>query len=134
MNKVKIPNINFESEIFNVARAALDTAILRVLDKCYTGEFESGDVSLKLTIGIADDHIELPAENELGELGSAVYEYRRPSFRSTVATTLKKTSKREDVIFIDGEIKEIDGDFALVELPKAQVELQDIYSDFDFGL
>ena len=134
MKKVKIPSINFESEVFVTTRVALDSAIRNVLEKCYTGEFESGDVSLKLTIGISDDHVQLPAEDESGSLTSAIYEYRRPAFKSAVSTALKKTSKREDVYYPDGEIKEIDGEFALFELPKAQVELQDIYSDFDFEL
>lgn len=131
MEKVKIPSINFESEIFYSTRNSLNFAIKSILEKCYSREFESGDVTIKINISVLDDYVELPAEDETGEISSALYEYRRPAFKSSIGTSLKKTSKREECYFPNAELKKVDDDFALFELPKAQIELQDLYSEFD---
>lgn len=128
MNKPKIvvPEINFDSEIFEEARRLLDLNIREILHKVYNGEFAGGDISLKISLSLIDDYTILPTDDPItGETTETTYEYRRPVIDSTVSRTLKKVSKDKTSYSPAVEIKEVDGEFVLQELPKAQITIDD---------
>jgi len=128
--KIAIPEISFDSLPFKDSRTLMDQALRDVLNKVYNGEFEAGDITMKISLAIIDDYINLPGEDPLsGETTESTYEFRRPSFQTLVTTTLKKVAKGKTIYNPPLEIKENDGELTLYELPKAQMDIDDF--DFD---
>lgn len=134
MNKPKIivPEISFDSEVFKDAKSMLDGALLGVLTQVFKGQFESGDINLKISISLVDDYEKLPGDDPItGETIETMYEYRRPEIESTVSTSLKKVAKGKASYSPQAEIKEMDGAFVIQELPKVQITM-DKLDDFEY--
>ncbi|MBR0575708.1 hypothetical protein KCG48_05050 [Proteiniclasticum sp. BAD-10] len=124
--KIVVPEISFDSEVFDETRSLIDIALANLLAKVYKGEFESGDLNIKISLSILDDYTKLPGEDPLtGDTIETMYEYRRPCIDSAISTTLKKVAKLKASYAPELEIKEHDGAFVIQELPKTQISIDD---------
>lgn len=128
--KIIVPEIHFDSLVFEDTRRLLGLALEKVLTKVYDGEFESGDITLKISLSIFDDYTNLPGEDPLtGDTIETPYEYRRPSIESIITTTMKKVGKLKTAFCPAMEIKQHEGAYVIQELPKTQISIDDF--DFD---
>lgn len=109
-----ILKINIDSPVFKQMLTDLDKEIKRVIEKIYDEEFESGEISLKLKLTQIEDHKEYPKQDELGFEESEIYWYKKPYFKHSVSTSLKKQYKQEGEFVPEAEIKLIDEDYVLV--------------------
>lgn len=124
--KIVVPEIRFDSEVFEETRTLIDVALDHILAKVFKGEFESGDLNMKISLSIIDDLTVLPGEDPLtGDTIETYYEYRRPVIESAVSTTMKKVAKGKATYSPVAEIKEQDGAFIIQELPKTQICIDD---------
>lgn len=120
-----IYEINIDSPIFKTMLHALDTEIKRVVESVYENEFESGDITLKLSLSFPEDSKEFPKGDELGFGDSEKYYFRKPYFKHTVSTSLKKQYKDEGAYTEDREVKLIDDEYLLVPVTEPQMNLLD---------
>ena len=120
-----ILEININSSIFESMLTDLDKEIKRVVEKIYNEEFESGEITLKLNLSQIEDHKEYPKKDELGFEESEIYWYKKPYFKHSVSTSLKKQYKQQGELIPDAEIKLIDEQYLLVPVREPQLSLLD---------
>lgn len=116
-------DINFNSQIFEELREQINTAIQLCLHKTEVGNFDSGDISIKINVKLLD-HVE-NFKNEYGE--EYPYEYKTPVFEYAVTTNLKEAHKLSGM-FIENDselVREDDGHFSLKPIEKAQISIFD---------
>lgn len=94
----------------------MDKQIIKVVKKVYDEEFESGDISLKITVKVPKRIKEFPSENEDGEPTTQLYEYKALDFDHNITTTLKKVDKTTGHYYGNKELK-IDDEGNFVEKP-----------------
>ena len=119
--------IDIESPVFNCMLQDLNREIQRTLDKVYNGDFEAGEISVKLVLTIPEDFKEFPKTNEFGEMVNELYRYRRPHFEHKVTTTLKKQYKQEGFYGEEREVKFEGGQFMAVPIIDPQLTMEDFF-------
>lgn len=122
----KVLEIGMDSPVFNCLLKDLDKEIQRCIKKVYDEEFESGEISLKLSIEIPKAFKTIPKTNEYGELINETYKYRKPLFEHKVTTTLKKQFKQEGIYTEDRDVKYEDGKFFATPIKDPQICIDDI--------
>ena len=88
-------NIDIHSTPFEAMLQDLNKEIVRVIDKVYRGEFETGEINLKLSLTLFEDYKEFPVEDETGQTSNETYEYKRPVFEHNITSMLKKQYKQK---------------------------------------
>lgn len=121
----KVLEIDIQSPIFTCMLQDLDNEIVRVIDKVYRGEFEAGEVNLKLSLAINDDYIRIPKEDRAGEIINETHQYKRPYFEHKITSTLKKQYKQEGVYTEEKEVVFEDGQYIVKPIIKPQVNIFD---------
>lgn len=121
----RILEIDIDSPVFKTMLADLNKEIKRVIEKVHEGSFESGEISLKLSLSQIEDHKEYPKMDDLGFEESEIYCYKKPHFKHTVSTTLKKQYKEDGIYSEDRELKKIDDKYVLVPVQDPQMNLLD---------
>ncbi|WP_234121162.1 hypothetical protein [Clostridium hydrogenum] len=121
-------NVDLNSPIFKPMLEELNVAMIEVLKKAYNGEFESGDISLKITLAVPTVTKKFPVEgSELGEHPVVkTYEYKALNFKHNITKTLKKVDKVDGEYFGEKELKKDDtGDFVEVPIENPQISIFD---------
>ncbi|GEM_PF-1351847 len=122
----KILDIDVESPIFDEMRGALDKQIQKVIQLVYDGNFQSGEISLKLNLELPTHYKTIPeVDSETGEMVEREYKYKRPVFEHKLTTTLKKQFKDEGSYSNERDVQLIDGYFIAVPFKKNQISLFD---------
>lgn len=122
----KVLDIDVESPVFQCLLKDLNKEIQRCIKKVYDEEFESGEISLKLTIEIPEADKVIPKVDEFGEMINEVFRYRKPRFEHKVTSTLKKQFKQEGLYTEERDIQFEDGRFIAVPIKDAQMSIDDI--------
>lgn len=120
----KVLEIDIESPIFNEMLQDLNNEIVRVIDKIYRGEFEGGEVGLKLSLSIVDDYKEITVER-FGEIIKETYAYKKPYFEHKVNSTLKKQYKIEGIYTEEKEVVFEDGQYIVKPIIEPQLNMFD---------
>lgn len=118
-------DIDIESPVFNCLLMDINKEIQRCIQKVYDGEFEAGEISVKLTIELPETFTDIPKENEFGEMVNEIYEYKQPKFEHKVTTTLKKKYTQEGIFTGDREVEFRDGKYVTVPIYDCQLRLVD---------
>lgn len=82
----QVLEIDIESPVFNGMLHDLNKEIRRGVDKVYDEEFESAEITVKLTLEIPQAYKHIPTTNEDGELVNETYLYRKPYFKHKIST------------------------------------------------
>lgn len=91
--KENVKTVDIDNPAFADALNDLDERIKVILDKVYDGkEFKSGDITLKVTLGVDDREKEYPALKQ-GQIINKLYEYKGLNVKYNITTTLKKMEK-----------------------------------------
>lgn len=120
----KVLEIDIKSPVFNSMLQDLNNEIIRVIDKIYHGEFEIGEIGLKLSLSIIDDYKEIPIE-KFGEVVKETYAYKKPYFEHKITSTLKKQYKQEGVYTEEKEITFEDGQYVVKPIVEPQLNIFD---------
>ncbi len=112
----KVLEVDIDSPVFSSMLDKLNEQIIEVIKKVYNEKFESGDVSLKLTITVPRMRKKYELEDECGQPLVQSYEYKALQFKHNVTTTLKKVNKEEGSYWGEKELKE-DGSGNFIEAP-----------------
>lgn len=118
--------IEVDSPVFYSMLNDINKEIQRCIKKVYDEEFESAEISLKLTIEIPEADKVIPKVNEFGEMINEVFRYRKPRFEHKVTSTLKKQYKQEGVYTEERDIQFEDGKFVAIPIKDAQMRIDDI--------
>jgi hypothetical protein len=121
----KVLGVDINSPIFQSMLNKLNYQIVEVIKKVYDKEFESGDISLKITLKVPTCIEEFPAVNEFNEPVTKEYKYRSLYFKNDITTTLKKVDKTSGEYKSIKELKEDNGEFIEVPIENPQVSLFD---------
>lgn len=122
----KVLDIDVESPMFDEMRGSLDKQIQKVIQLVYDGNFQSGEISLKLNIELPTHYKTMPeVDSETGEMVEREYKYKRPVFEHKLTTTLKKQFKDEGSYSDERDVQLIDGHFIAVPFKKNQISLFD---------
>jgi hypothetical protein len=120
----KVLEIDIKSEIFNCMMQDINEEIQRCVRDVFDEKFESGEISLKLSIKIPNAFEIIPRTDELtGELVNDTYRYRRPDFEHNITTTLKKQYKQEGSYTDRRDVQFEDGKFIAVPIKQAQISM-----------
>lgn len=122
----EVLDIDIESPVFYAMLKDLNKEIQRCIRKVYDEEFESGEISLKLSIEIPDAFEIIPKENEFGEMINETFKYRQPYFEHKVTTSLKKQFKQEGFYGEKRDIQYKDGKFVAIPIKDAQIHIDDM--------
>lgn len=120
----KILEIDLESAIFNAMKQDLNEELLRVVKKVFDEEFESGEISLKLSIEIPNAYGTFTKTDEdTGELLTETFKYRKPLFEHKITTTLKKQYKQDGTYTEARDVRYEDGRYIAVPVKQAQMDM-----------
>ncbi len=122
----KVLDINIESPVFNSMLNDLNKEIQRGIAEVYHEDFETVEITLKLTLNIENGIKEIPGTNEFGEMVNEIYRYKKPHFKHVVTTTLKQQFKQEGVYTEEKEVQCIDGEYRVVPIYDPQVRIEDL--------
>ncbi|WP_085829376.1 hypothetical protein [Clostridium massiliodielmoense] len=119
--------VDITSPIFQSMVDTLNEKIIDVIKNVYNEEFESGDISLKITLSVPETIKEVPTDNGLGELVVKSYKYKALQFKHNITSTLKKVDKDEDYYYGEKELKEDDeGNFIEQPIRNPQMCIDDL--------
>jgi hypothetical protein len=121
----EVLEMELTSPIFDEMREQLDAAIKDCITRVYNKEFESGEVTLKLSIELPETYKILPKEGKYGEMSSEKYYYRKPRFKHNTTTSLKKQFKTDGVYTDDREVQLDDDVFIAKKIDDRQISLFD---------
>jgi hypothetical protein len=122
----KILEISIESEIFSSMLKDLNSEIQRCIHHVYDEKFESGEINLKLIIGLPEAHENYPAIDKNGEATVLSIKYRKPVFEHKVTTTLKQQYKRDGGYHDKRDIQLRDGKFVAIPIKNPQISIGDL--------
>lgn len=104
----KVLEVDIDSPVFQSMLDKLNEQMIEVIKKVYNEEFESGDISLKLTLSVPLLTKRFPVENEIGEPIVKTYEYKALQFKHNITTTLKKVDKEDGSYYGEKELQKDD--------------------------
>jgi hypothetical protein len=123
----KVLEVDVESPIFEKMFKQFNYSLIEVIKKVYDGDFESGDVTLKLTLEVPRRFKEFPVEGDIGEQPTVkMYEYKALDFNHSVSTTLKKVDKVSGSYYGEKELeKDTEGNFIEKPIEDPQITMFD---------
>lgn len=119
-------DIDIASPVFYAMLNDLDKEIQRCIKKVFDEEFESGEISLKLSIELPNAYETIPKEDDFGEMVNETFKYRQPYFKHKVTTSLKKQFNQEGLYKEKRDIQLKDGKFIAVPIEDAQMHIDDM--------
>lgn len=121
----KVLGVDINSPIFQAMFNELNLQMVEVIKKVYDKKFESGDITLKITLKVPTRIKEFPGVNEIGEDVVKEYKYRSLYFKNDITTTLKKVDKTSSEYYGEKELKKDDDGFKEIPTENPQVSLFD---------
>ena len=122
----KVLAVNIDSPVFQPVIDSLNEQIIEVIKKVYNGEFESGDIALKIKLSTPTEYKQFPAENDIGEPTVEEYKYKALQFNHSITTTLKKVDKENGRYWGEKELKKDDfGNFIEAPIEDPQLSMFD---------
>lgn len=121
----QVLTIDIDSPVFASMLGDLNGEIQRVIKKVFDGEFESGEISIKLNIEIPESYKSFARTNEDDELINDTYKYKRPDFQHKVTSTLKKKYEQKGGFTGEREVIFLDGEYVVRPLKQDQMTLED---------
>lgn len=121
----KVLDVSIDSPVFQPMLENLNEKIIEVIKQVYSEDFESGDITLKLTLKTPETVKEFPSENEDGEPTTKLYQYKALQFEHKISTTLKRVDKDEGRYYGEKELKEEDGHFIEISVEEPQISIFD---------
>lgn len=113
--------IRIDSDMFLELRNSIDTELINILDNVSNGDFESGEIYIKIEISMLKEIIEQMDKNSKEVITT---EYVRPNIKNSVKSTLKKT--RDVKHKIDSKGKELvkhNGRYAMEDFVSPQLDM-----------
>lgn len=106
--------LDVNSPAMESAVKSLDMMLKRCLNQLMEGNFEGGEITLKLDVNVEPSVEWFPTVDKYtGENTSTPYEYRKPSIKHMATMQLKQKDECSGAYTGKVEIKEIDGDFVV---------------------
>jgi hypothetical protein len=121
----RVLGIDIDSPVFLCLLQDIDKEIQRCIKKVFEGEFESGEISVKLNIEIPETYKSFPRTNLDGDLINDTYKYRKPDFQHKVTSTLKKKYEQKGGFTGEREVVFEDGEFVARPINREQMTLED---------
>lgn len=121
----KVLDVSIDSPVFQPMLKNLDKKIIEVIKQVYSGDFESGDIALKLKLETPMTAKNFPYEGDNGEPKVKEYEYKALQFEHKISTTLKRVDKDGGRYYGEKELKEEDGHFIEVPVEEPQISIFD---------
>ena len=121
----QVLTIDIDSPVFASMLGDLNGEIQRVIKKVFDGEFESGEISIKLNIEIPESYKSFARTDSYGELVNDTYKYKRPDFQHKVTSTLKKKYEQKGGFTGEREVVFLDGEYVARPLIQDQMTLED---------
>ena len=116
--------LDVNSPAMESAVKSLDMMLKRCLNQLMEGNFEGGEITLKLDVNVEPSVEWFPTVDKYtGENTSTPYEYRKPSFKHKATMQLKQKDECSGAYTGKVEIKEIDGDFVVFPIEDRQTRL-----------
>lgn len=116
--------LNVNSPAMESAVKSLDMMLKRCLNQLMEGNFEGGEITLKLDVNVEPSVEWFPTVDKYtGENTSTPYEYRKPSIKHKATMQLKQKDECSGAYTGKVEIKEIDGDFVVFPIEDRQTSL-----------
>ena len=124
--KKNVETVDIDNPAFVNVLNDLDERIKVILDKIYEGkEFKSGDIALKITLGVGDKEKEYPVLKQ-GQVASKLYKYKGLNVKYGISTTLKKSEKGGGEYESERElVKKDDGEYVEVPVENSQMGMFD---------
>jgi hypothetical protein len=124
--KKNAETVDIDNPAFADVLNGLDERIKVVLDKIYEGkEFKSGDIALKITLGVDDREEEYPVLKQ-GQVVNKLYKYKGLNVKYNISTTLKKMEKGGGEYKDEKElVKKGDGEYVEVPVKNSQMGMFD---------
>lgn len=124
--KKNAETVDIDNPAFADALNDLDERIKVILNKIYDGkEFKSGDIALKITLGVDDKKKEYPVLKQ-GQVASKLYKYKGLNVKYGISTTLKKMEKGGGEYESERElVKKGDGEYVEVPIKNSQIGMFD---------
>jgi hypothetical protein len=108
----KVLEVNIDSPVFQPILDKFNEQIIEVIRQVYNEEFESGDVTLKLTLSVPKLTKRFPVDEGFNNPKYESYEYKALRFKHNVTTTLKKVDKDDGSYYGEKELeKDDEGNF-----------------------
>lgn len=122
--KKNVETVDIDNPAFADALDELEERILAVLNKIYDSkEFKSGDITLKLTLGVDDRMKEYPMLKS-GNIVSKKYEYKGLGVKYDISTVLKKQEKSGGKYLSSKElVKKDNGEYVEVPVLSSQMDM-----------
>lgn len=118
--------IKLESPVFDGVREKVNSKIEECLKELDAGNFEAGEITVGLKIGLENAYECFPKKDENGENITDFYDYKRPVIKHAVSLTLKKQEKADGKFDERRELKR-DGDvFLAVPVITPQVSIDEV--------
>ena len=121
----RVLTIDIDSPVFSNMLGDLNGEIQRVIEKVFKGEFESGEISVKLNIEIPDSYKSYARTTLEGDLVNDTYKYKRPFFQHKITSTLKKKYEQKGEFTGEREVILLDGEYVARPLVQDQMTLED---------
>ena len=116
--------LDVNSPAMESAVKSLDMMLKRCLNQLMEGNFEGGEITLKLDVNVEPSVEWFPTvDKHTGENTSTPYEYRKPSIKHKATMQLKQKDECSGAYTGKVEIKEIDGDFVVFPIEDRQTSL-----------
>ena len=116
--------LDVNSPAMESAVKSLDMMLKRCLNQLMEGNFEGGEITLKLDVNVEPSVEWFPTVDKYtGENTSTPYEYRKPSIKHKATMQLKQKDECSGAYTGKVEIKEIDGDFVVFPIEERQTSL-----------
>ncbi len=116
--------LDVNSPAMESAVKSLDMMLKRCLNQLMEGNFEGGEITLKLDVNVEPSVEWFPTVDKYtGENTSTPYEYRKPSIKHKATMQLKQKDECSGAYTGKVEIKEIDGDFVVFPIEDRQTRL-----------
>lgn len=116
--------LDVNSPAMESAVKSLDMMLKRCLNQLMEGNFEGGEITLKLDVNVEPQVEWFPTVDKYtGENTSTPYEYRKPSIKHKATMQLKQKDECSGAYTGKVEIKEIDGDFVVFPIEDRQTRL-----------
>lgn len=116
--------LDVNSPAMESAVKSLDMMLKRCLNQLMEGNFEGGEITLKLDVNVEPQVEWFPTVDEYtGENTSTPYEYRKPSIKHKATMQLKQKDECSGAYTGKVEIKEINGDFVVFPIEDRQTRL-----------
>ena len=113
--------IRIDSDMFLELRNSIDTELINILDNVSNGDFESGEINIKIDVSMIQETVEQMDKNSKEVITT---EYVRPNIKNSVKSTLKKTRDVKHKIDSKGkELVKYNGRYEMQDFVNPQLDM-----------